>query len=102
MTAVYQDASHSDDARRLATYDGDIFLTSPEDATVRFCDFAKELVEAAFGGLDPEQAQDHMSVERYVEILSALKPTFIHHPRSKELLTAPLSFSREWSHADAQ
>ena len=32
-----------------------------------------------------------MPVERYAEILSTLKPRFIHHPRSKEFLRAILA-----------
>ena len=36
--------------------------------------------EAAFPGLDPEQAQHEMPVAGYVEVLADLKPRFIHHP----------------------
>ena len=32
-----------------------------------------------------------MAAERYVEILAELKPTFIHHPRAKELIAALLA-----------
>jgi hypothetical protein len=87
-TSVHHDAALTDDARRAALYQGDIFLTSPDEAMVAFCTFARELAKEAFAGLDPETAQDHMPVERYIDILSALKPRFIHHPRSKELLRA--------------
>src|SRR5262245_35418469 len=86
MVTVHQDSSASDEARRWAAYEGDIFLTAPDAATTRFCDFARELIEAAFVDLDPERAQGHLPVDRYVEILSVLKPTFIHHPRAKQLL----------------
>jgi hypothetical protein len=90
MTSVHHDSALADDDRRAALYRGDIFLTSPDAATLGFCEFTRELIDEAFGGLDPERAQDHMPVERYVEILSALKPRFIHHPRSKEYLRAIL------------
>ncbi|HZA77065.1 MAG TPA: hypothetical protein VE623_11835 [Acidimicrobiales bacterium] len=86
MTSVHHDAAVDDDDRRAALYRGDIFLTTPDDATRAFCTFARQLVEEAFAGLDPETAQEHMPVGRYVDILSTLKPRFIHHPRSKELL----------------
>lgn len=86
MTAVHHDAAFTDDERRAAIYRGDIFLTTPDEATQAFCGFARDLVEAAFADLDPETAQHHLPVERYVEILATLKPRFIHHPRSKELL----------------
>jgi hypothetical protein len=90
MTAVHQDAGWTDDDRRVALYSGDMFVTSPDDATVELCRFTRELVEDAFGDLDPERAQEHLPLDRYIEILSALKPTFIHHPRSKELVRAVL------------
>ena len=51
----------------------------------------RELSEAAFGSHDPTVAQDSMPAERYVEILAELKPTFIHHPRAKELIAGLLS-----------
>ncbi|HEY8524100.1 MAG TPA: hypothetical protein VIL48_03990 [Acidimicrobiales bacterium] len=90
MTSVHHDAAFGDDERRAAAYRGDIFLTAPDAATQAFCGFARHLIEEAFDGLDPETAQDHVPVERYVEILADLKPRFIHHPRSKELLRAVL------------
>ena len=86
MPTVHYDSSSSDDAWRWAAFEGDIFLTSPDAATTRFLDFTRELIEEAFADVAPERAQDQHSVERYVEILSVLKPNFIHHPRSKELL----------------
>jgi hypothetical protein len=90
VTSVHHDARVDDDRRRQALYGGDLFVTSPDDATTTFCAFARELIEEAFGGLDPETAQDHLPVDRFASILSDLKPRFIHHPRSKELLTAIL------------
>jgi hypothetical protein len=86
MTSVHHNSALGDDARRAALYHGDIFLTSPDSATTAFCEFTQGLVEEAFGGLDPERAQGEMPVERYVEILSDLKPRFIHHPRSKAFI----------------
>ena len=86
MTSVHHDTALADDDRRSALYAGDIFLTSPGAAALEFCAFARELAEAAFPGLDPEHAQHEMPVAAYVEVLADLKPRFIHHPRSKELL----------------
>lgn len=90
MTVVHVDTPMTDDRRRSALYSGELVVTSPDAATTAFCQFADQLVSGAFSGLDPELAQDHMPVERYVEILSSLKPSFIHHRRSKELLQAVL------------
>jgi hypothetical protein len=91
MTAVYVDPAFDDGARRRELFGGGILVTSPTAATEAFCAFTRELVEEAFGGLDPESAQHQLPVERYVEVLSALKPRFIHHPRSKEYVQAILT-----------
>ncbi len=48
------------------------------------------MAEAAFAPLDPRFAQHEMAVEDYVAVLSDLKPAFIHHPRSKQLIQAIL------------
>jgi hypothetical protein len=42
--------------------------------------------EKAFAPLDPREAQHHLPVERFAAILAELKPKFIHHPRSKQLI----------------
>jgi hypothetical protein len=86
MTSVHHDSGVDDDDRRTALYNGDIFLTSPDAATLGFCEFSRDLIEEAFDGSDPERAQDDMPVEQYAAILSQLKPSFIHHPRSKEFI----------------
>jgi hypothetical protein len=44
------------------------------------------MIREAFGDLEPETAQHHLAVDRYAAILADLKPRFIHHPRSKELI----------------
>jgi len=86
MTSVHHDTVLTDDERRAALYRGDIFLFSPRPAALAFADFARALVAEAFGELDPERAQHDLPVEQYVSVLAELKPRFIHHPRSKELL----------------
>jgi hypothetical protein len=86
MSVVYLDASFTDDERRARLYGGDLFVYSPRPSVVALRDFARKMVEDAFRPLDPTTAQFEMPVERYVSILSALKPAFIHHPACKELL----------------
>jgi len=83
MTTVYFDPPFDDEARRNHLYEGDLIVLSPSKATLAFCQFAKELVKEAFAPLDPETAQYHLPVEKYAEILGKLKPTFIHHPETK-------------------
>ncbi len=89
--AVYFDADVTDDVRRQRLFEGQLFVYSPRASSRAFIEFARELIKRAFGPHDPETAQFHMSVERYAEILAALKPEFIHHPESKRHLCALLS-----------
>lgn len=91
MSTVLYDSLISDDERRTALYGGKLFVFSPRPSSLGFCEFSRELIRSAFGALDPLTAQRHMPVEQYAEILSALKPQFIHHPRSKEFIRAVLA-----------
>ena len=86
MNSVFFDSAMSDDERRRSLYDGQLFVYSATPSSRALVSFAKELVDAAFGGLEPELAQHHMPVEQYAAILTELKPRFIHHARSKECL----------------
>jgi hypothetical protein len=83
---IYFDSACSDSTRRCYLYDGEIFIFSPRKSTVALCSFAQSMIEEAFHPLDPRTAQYSMPVEQYVSIVSALKPKFIHHPRTLGLL----------------
>lgn len=87
-TAIYFDSDIAPEERRKLLYAGDIFVFSPRPATLALIDFARDIVEKAFAPLDPRTAQFHMSVEKFVEIFGPLKPQFIHHPHTAELLRA--------------
>jgi hypothetical protein len=91
MTNVYLDAPHDARQRLERLYAGAIFVYSPTTAGLALCAFARELAEEAFGRLPPETAQHGLPVDQYAGILAKLKPLFIHHPRSKELVTAVLA-----------
>ncbi len=84
MTAVYFDSPHSDEERRGRIYRGDIYVYSPTPATLGLCALANRLSEEAFAPHSPEIAQDFFPVEEYADILSKLKPMFIHDPEAKE------------------
>jgi hypothetical protein len=86
MTTVYFDPAFSDDVRRRCLFNGDLVVYSSRPSTLTFCEFARELIQEAFGGLDPCRAQYSLPVEEYAGVLGKLKPHFIHHPRSKEHL----------------
>jgi len=88
MSTIFFDAQMSDEERRQQLYQGNLFVFSPTKSSLGLCKFARELAQEAFAPFDPQQAQHHLAVERYVEILAVLKPKFIHHPTCKELIWA--------------
>ena len=83
---VFYDLNVSDDVRRQRLYDGQLFVYSTRQSVLDLVNFARSMVEDAFGGLDPRTAQKTMEVERYAGLLGKLKPEFIHHPESKRYL----------------
>ncbi|BEK97799.1 hypothetical protein [Nocardia seriolae] len=86
MTIVYSAPQLSDDRRRELLYRGAVFVYPANEVSTALTDFARELIAEAFGSLDPQTAQYELPVDRMVEILAALKPRFIHHERSKQLV----------------
>jgi len=86
MTTVYYDSPMSDDERRARIYAGDLFVYSPRESVREYVRFTRDLIQSAFGTLDPEHAQDDMSVSDFATLLGDLKPRFIHHPDSKRHL----------------
>jgi len=91
MTTLYFDASMSDDKRRELLYQGDLFVYSSLPSSRALCQLGQEMAEEAFAPLEPEVAQYEMPVEDYARLLSALKPKFIHHPKSKQLIQQMLA-----------
>jgi hypothetical protein len=91
MNTVFYDADVDDEKRRQQLYDGALHVYSPTPSSVALCKFAHELANEAFSPHSPEFAQEHLPVEKYVEILAQLKPKFIHHVRCKELIRGLLS-----------
>ncbi|MDA9409910.1 hypothetical protein [Bradyrhizobium sp. CCBAU 45384] len=87
---VFYDSKVSDETRRQQLYDGQLFVYGARPSVLALANFAKSMIEDAFGGLDPRTAQNNMEVERYASILGKLKPAFIHHPESKRHLKAIL------------
>lgn len=88
---IYVGSRMRDDSRRRELYQGSIFVHSPCPSALKLCRLARELIEEAFRPVDPLRAQETLPVEKCVEILSALKPHFIHHPKSKECIQGMLS-----------
>src|SRR5262245_49072446 len=90
MNTVHFDAPCDDAERRQRLYEGDLFVYSPCPAALDLCRLAQDLVEDAFPGVDPREAQHGMPVPDFAAILGKLKPKFIHHPKAKECLRALL------------
>lgn len=90
QSTVYLDPPMDNRTPRARLYSGQIFVYSPTAESRALRDFAAGMIEKAFAPLDPVTAQHHMPVERFVEIFGPLKPTFIHHPRTGELIKGVL------------
>jgi hypothetical protein len=86
MNTVYLDPGLSEERRRQLIYDGQIMVLAPTPSSLELCAFARQLIAEGFGGLDPRKAHETLPVEQYAQILSQVKPKFIHHPESKRLL----------------
>jgi hypothetical protein len=86
MPAIHFDSAISDDDRRRQLYAGDIFLFSPTSATKDLISVARTMLEEAFAPHDPREIQNHLPAEKVAEILSVMKPKFIHHPECKALI----------------
>ncbi|GAA4561701.1 hypothetical protein [Planotetraspora kaengkrachanensis] len=86
MTTVHSNSGVDEETRRSLLYKGDVFVYPASASSTELIGFARELIEEAFGGRDPETAQFEMPVEEFAALLSQLKPRFIHHPQCKKLL----------------
>lgn len=91
MTTIYVDAPLDEAARRERLYAGELFVLSPTPSSLALCGHGAEMAEEAFAPLHPRTAQHEMAVEDYARVLADLKPRFIHHPRSKELIQGLLA-----------
>jgi hypothetical protein len=85
MTAIHHDSDIGEASRRARIYDGDLFVFSAKPSTIALIEHARAMIEEAYGE-DPCQAQYRLAVEEFSAIGAALKPRFIHHPRTKRLI----------------
>ena len=85
MNVLFAPAS-SEFERRRALYHGELLVFPPSPSTLLLANFARGLIEEAFSPWHPQHAHHHIEVQKAVEILVRLKPHFIHHPKTKELL----------------
>jgi hypothetical protein len=91
VTVLYYDSAMPDDERRQRLFGGDLFVYSPTPRSLELVAFAREMAETALAPHYPPDAQHHMEKQAYVDVLAGLKPTFINHARSKELVAGILA-----------
>jgi hypothetical protein len=91
MTVIYFDSPLADDERRERIFQGDLFVYSPTPHSMALVAFAREMAEQAFAPHFPPDAQHQLAGPDYVEVLAGLKPRFINHPRSAELVRGVLA-----------
>jgi hypothetical protein len=90
MSSLLLDSNLSEEERRKALYQGQLFGFTPTPGSTGLIEHARSMIEDAFGDLDPTMAQHEMSVEDFAATLTELKPAFIHHPTSKKYLAQML------------
>ena len=86
MTVVHFDSAMSDDERRERIFRGEIFIYSPTKHSLQLVEHARGMIEEGFAPRDPEFAQYDMEVADFAALLGKLKPSFIHHPTSKDIV----------------
>ncbi len=88
---IHFDSKMRDHDRRRELYRGSLFVHSPCPGALKLCRLAQELIEEALGSLNPLKVHESLPAEKCAEILSVLKPKFIHHPKAKECLKEMLA-----------
>lgn len=88
---IFVDSPMHDDMRRKELYRGSVFVRSPLKSSLKLCRLAQELIVEALHPLDPLTVHLELPAEQCAEILSVLKPKFIHHPESKRCIQELLS-----------
>ena len=86
MHTVYVDPPAGDESLRAAVYGGQLVVLSPRRSVTALVEFARAMVEAAFAPHHPLEAQFHLTVQEWVDTFAPVKPAFIHHPHTMELL----------------
>jgi hypothetical protein len=90
VTAIYFDPAKNDKIWRDEIYAGNIIILSPTPKMLELIKHARMMIETAYAPIDPQRAHQDLAVEQCVEILSRLKPSFIHDPRTNELIARVL------------
>ena len=85
-TAIYVNRRLSDDDRRQRLFDGALFLYSCPAASQNIVDWARELIDGAFGDLQHvRHAHERIAVEEFIKRAGPLKSTFTNDKKTAKL-----------------
>src|SRR5437588_575660 len=98
MNTLYVDSRVDDDTRRRGLYAGQLFVFSPRPSTIALRDHAREMIEEAFGGIDPLLAQYDVPRLRMVTSDGYLTSGvgYAHHPHRDTWYSAPMAQLNWW------
>lgn len=91
MTTVHVSADLPDEDRRRMLYEGDLIVLPATESSLALVAFAQSMIGDAFAPFDPLVAQRTMDVEDWVGRFAPVKPAFIHHPHTAELIPRVLA-----------
>lgn len=91
MTAIHSGCPALPADARQRLYEGDIFVLDPLPAALELVEVARAEIEEGFAPHDPLRAQYSMPVDEWVERFAPVKPRFIHHPRTSDLIASVLA-----------
>ena len=85
-TPIYMNRVLTDDDRRTRIFDGAFFLYSAPLEAAQMLDWARGLIEEAFGAVsDPRRAHKELTVEQFAAAASKLKSKFTNDAQTKAL-----------------
>src|SRR6185369_2182030 len=88
MSTVRIDPRVTNHQLRKLLYGGDIIVLTRLAPLAQFVEFTRSQLRELFSPHDPEQVHNFYSPAEIARVLAVWKPSFIHHPRSKELTRA--------------
>jgi hypothetical protein len=83
---IYGDPPLSADETRRELYAGNLVVRNGLPGVAAFVEHTRGQLAELFAPHDPEHAHEHYSPEELAKILGVWKPSFIHDPRSKEIV----------------
>ncbi len=88
---------------RQTIYDGDLVVLTKLHSVRQFVDYTREELVGLFHPYDPEHVHEHIDKAEMARLLGSWKPSFIHSPRSKDLICKIIreaGFCAEGTHYD--